>query len=182
MTDHFTPEELDARCQRCGHAPHSTLDFCPNMASDNDCNCTVREASVTPDELSEDEMAAAFPRMREAFFREHEWRKDAQARSAALVKRIRELEQQSATCANQIEQLVSERDYRISEREDALAQLAQARAERDGLREGITKLADQWHERAYSGESIIDGMFNECEVELRALLGSGTPDTEGGQG
>lgn len=34
-----TPTTVE-RCTRCGHAPHETLGFCPNMASDNDCECT----------------------------------------------------------------------------------------------------------------------------------------------
>lgn len=28
------------RCSKCRHARHDTLGFCPNMASDNDCDCT----------------------------------------------------------------------------------------------------------------------------------------------
>lgn len=28
------------RCPDCGHVPHEQLGFCPNMASDNDCDCT----------------------------------------------------------------------------------------------------------------------------------------------
>lgn len=31
------------RCPKCRHAPHGTLGFCPNMASDNDCACTYTE-------------------------------------------------------------------------------------------------------------------------------------------
>ena len=33
------PEPSD-RCPECKHAPHTALGFCPNMASDNDCDCT----------------------------------------------------------------------------------------------------------------------------------------------
>lgn len=32
------------RCPRCGHAPHDSLGFCPNMASDNDCACVSEGA------------------------------------------------------------------------------------------------------------------------------------------
>lgn len=28
-------------CPACDHAPHGSLGFCPNMASDNDCSCTA---------------------------------------------------------------------------------------------------------------------------------------------
>ncbi len=33
------------RCPECRHAPHGTLGFCPNTASDNDCACTYRQPS-----------------------------------------------------------------------------------------------------------------------------------------
>lgn len=33
-------ETTSERCPECRHAPHGTLGFCPNMASDNDCACT----------------------------------------------------------------------------------------------------------------------------------------------
>jgi hypothetical protein len=35
------------RCPKCGHQAHDTLGFCPNMASDNDCNCTHGTATAT---------------------------------------------------------------------------------------------------------------------------------------
>jgi len=38
------------RCPVCRHTPHASLGFCPNLASDNDCDCTVRE---TPEETPE---------------------------------------------------------------------------------------------------------------------------------
>jgi hypothetical protein len=31
--------ESPVRCAKCGHAFHDHLQFCPNMASDNDCSC-----------------------------------------------------------------------------------------------------------------------------------------------
>ena len=62
-------------------------------------------------------------------------------------------------------------NQRLRERNSELSQIGQGfLAERDALRDAVTALADQWHERAYSGENIIDGVFNECEVELRALM------------
>lgn len=36
------PASGDGTCPKCRHASHSTLGFCPNMASDNDCACTFR--------------------------------------------------------------------------------------------------------------------------------------------
>ena len=37
------------RCPDCGHAPHGSIGFCPNMASDNDCPC-ASTYSTTPSE------------------------------------------------------------------------------------------------------------------------------------
>lgn len=45
--EHVAAAEVE-RCPRCRHAPHDGVGFCPNMASDNDCDCTYDAADVPP--------------------------------------------------------------------------------------------------------------------------------------
>ena len=42
------PEAAVERCPRCRHAPHEGQPFCPNWASDNDCDCTYGQAVDPP--------------------------------------------------------------------------------------------------------------------------------------
>ena len=46
------------RCSGCGHAPHDRLGYCPNLASDNDCEC---KGSRSPVEAAAAELRRLLP-------------------------------------------------------------------------------------------------------------------------
>jgi hypothetical protein len=45
--------ETPARCPVCRHAPHDALGFCPNFASDNDCDCAGVAPAAPTDGLTD---------------------------------------------------------------------------------------------------------------------------------
>lgn len=94
-------------------------------------------------------------------------------RWCACSRAARARDAANPACPLHGEPMVKQRDAARRSNERLNERLEEAWAERTALaakvRAGLA-LADEWHERAYSGESIIDGTFNECEVELRAAL------------
>lgn len=50
---------MSETCPKCRHAAHETLAFCPNMASDNDCACTLGSDPMTTPERGRDALREA---------------------------------------------------------------------------------------------------------------------------
>ena len=53
------PAPVPDTCPDCGHSPHGSIGFCPNMASDNECSCTSIYTTVpVPDDEAVEALAA----------------------------------------------------------------------------------------------------------------------------